>query len=101
LLVSDVGAESYPSPQSMPETGKQMMRPISQGQYKGQKDERRKRIKDIIASKRQSTIKDIAEQVPEYSEKTLQREIALMVAEGLVLKQGERRWSRYSLVPGV
>jgi hypothetical protein len=31
------------------------------------------------------------------SEKTIQRELSLLVLEGTVRKQGERRWTTYSL----
>ncbi len=73
----------------------------SQGQSKGQRSERRRIIKDILASNRQSTIKYIAEKIPNLSEKTLQREINSMINETIIIKEGERRWTRYSLVPGV
>lgn len=61
---------------------------------------RRDTIKDILAEKGQVTIKDIADKMPEYSEKTIQRELISMIGEGVVAKEGERRWSRYSLIPG-
>lgn len=70
------------------------------GRPKGQHIERRRMIKDIIASKRQSTIKDISEKIPNYSEKVIQREIIAMITDGTIIKEGERRWSRYSLVAG-
>jgi DNA-binding HxlR family transcriptional regulator len=31
------------------------------------------------------------------SEKTIQRELGALIESGLVMKQGERRWSVYSL----
>ena len=69
-------------------------------QSKGQNTERRKAIKDILALNKRSTIKDISEKMQNCSGKTVQRELIAMVNEGLVLKSGVRRWSRYSLVPG-
>ena len=63
----------------------------------GQRGERQKVIKDILAAHGQATIKDIADRMPEYSEKTLQRELVSMVTQGEVVKEGERRWSRYRL----
>jgi hypothetical protein len=42
-------------------------------------------------------IRDIAANLPEYSEKTIQREIALLVERGLVRRTGLKRWSRYSI----
>jgi predicted transcriptional regulator len=72
-----------------------------QRQSKGQHIERRRIIKDIISSKRQSTIKDILEKAPNYNEKMIQREIIAMIDDGTIIKEGQRRWSRYSLAMGV
>lgn len=43
-------------------------------------------------------IKDIASQMPEYSEKTIQRMLSELVSRGVVKKEGDKRWSRYSLI---
>ena len=43
-------------------------------------------------------IRDIASNLPEYSEKMIQRELASLVMAGRVKKTGLRRWSRYSVV---
>jgi DNA-binding HxlR family transcriptional regulator len=40
---------------------------------------------------------EYAYNLPEFSEKMIQRELAALVQEGVVMKQGEKRWSRYSL----
>ena len=50
-----------------------------------------------LASKPVS-VKDVAFSVKNCSEKTIQRELISMVQEGVLLKEGERRWSRYTLV---
>ena len=42
-------------------------------------------------------VKDISSSLPEYSEKTIQREISLLVKGGLVRRTGLKRWSRYSI----
>jgi DNA-binding HxlR family transcriptional regulator len=44
-------------------------------------------------------IKDIVSQLPEYSEKMIQRELASMTDMGVVRKEGLKRWSRYTLAP--
>lgn len=62
------------------------------------KSERRNAILNIIKSKVNASIKDIAEGVVGCSEKTVQRELLDMVASGLLKKEGERRWSRYALI---
>lgn len=46
---------------------------------------------------RELTIKDISGIITDCSEKTIQRELIALMAEGKIKKRGERRWSRYSL----
>ena len=43
------------------------------------------------------TIKDFSKVITDCSEKTIQRELLELVDKGVVKKEGERRWSRYSL----
>ena len=62
------------------------------------KNDRRSSILSVIKIKGNPSIKDIAEVVKDCSEKTIQRELLDMVALGILRKEGERRWSRYSLV---
>ena len=59
--------------------------------------DRRERIKTIIEAKGEATIKDISEIVSDVSEKTIQRELQSMIEDNIVKRQGERRWSKYSL----
>lgn len=63
----------------------------------GGSEDRRTRIRTIIEAKREATIKDISEIITDVSEKTIQRELNAMIEENLVKRQGERRWSKYSL----
>lgn len=42
-------------------------------------------------------IRDIASNLPEYSEKMIQRDLMALVATGRVKKAGLKRWSRYSI----
>jgi hypothetical protein len=44
------------------------------------------------------TIKDISINIKDCGEKTIQRELLSMVGSGVLKKEGERRWSRYSLM---
>lgn len=58
------------------------------------------RAQGIVAVLRSSGdlgIKDIAARLPDYSEKMIQRELALLIQNGQVKKEGFKRWSRYSL----
>ena len=43
-------------------------------------------------------IRDVASNLPEYSEKMIQRELAELVSHGRVKKTGLKRWSRYTYI---
>ncbi len=60
------------------------------------KMKRRETILQLLSEKSNLSIKDFAAVIQTYSEKTIQRELLAMVEEGLLKKQGERRWSTYS-----
>lgn len=60
-------------------------------------DDRRQRVLTILEAKGEATIKDISEIVTDVSEKTIQRELNAMIEDNLVKRQGERRWSKYSI----
>lgn len=62
-----------------------------------QTGDRRQRIQTILEAKGEATIKDISEIIKDCSEKTIQRELNAMIEENLVKRQGERRWSKYSV----
>ena len=73
--------------------------PIEHGEnivgYK--KDIRRETILKMLRAKGEITVKDISYLMSGVSEKTLQRELLAMVDEGILAKEGERRWSKYLL----
>jgi len=52
-------------------------------------------ILELVRKKKSLSIKEIATVVKGCSEKTIQRELALLIHQGLVRKVGERRWSLY------
>lgn len=54
-------------------------------------------IMSILRGGGELHIRDIAAHLPEYSEKTIQRELNVLIEEGVVKRNGLRRWSRYSL----
>lgn len=63
---------------------------------------RRKSIMEVLrAGGGNLGIRDICSNVPQYSEKMVQRELAELVSAGAVEKTGAKRWSRYSLVKGL
>lgn len=55
-------------------------------------------IMKIIKDNGKVTIKDISARIKNCSEKTIQRELLKMVSLNLIKKEGERRWSTYSVV---
>jgi DNA-binding transcriptional ArsR family regulator len=59
--------------------------------------DRSARIKTVLEAKPEATIKDIAEVITDVSEKTIQRELNSLIEKGQVIRQGERRWSKYSI----
>jgi DNA-binding transcriptional ArsR family regulator len=59
--------------------------------------ERRALILKVIKNKGEISVRDVAIVVKGVSEKTLQRELIAMSDEGILKKNGERRWSRYSM----
>ena len=62
-----------------------------------QMTDRAERIKTVLEAKPQATVKDISEVITDVSEKTIQRELNSLIEKGQVLREGERRWSKYSV----
>ena len=52
-------------------------------------------ILDFVRKSNGVSIKDIAKVVQGCSEKTIQRELNTMIEQGVVAREGERRWSTY------
>ena len=59
--------------------------------------QRQEKILSIIKDKGRVTLSDISRVVTGVSEKTLQRDLMLLVMSGRLRKQGERRWTIYFL----
>ena len=87
-------------------------RPISIGHDKGQikdkpqkaevsrepkRNDRREAILSTLRAKGPSYIKDISTAIRDVSEKTIQRELQALVADGIITRTGERRWTQYAL----
>ncbi len=68
------------------------------GQSKGQ-ESRSAAILDIVRKNNGVSIKYIASLVRDCSEKTIQRELTLLIERGLAVREGERRWSIYKATP--
>ena len=52
-------------------------------------------ILDVVRKSNGVSIKDIARVVQGCSNKTVQRELNALIGRGLVIREGERRWSTY------
>lgn len=61
------------------------------------KTQRQEIIVNFLKGQSNVSIKDLARIIKNCSEKTIQRELLELVDKGIVKKEGERRWSRYSL----
>lgn len=61
-----------------------------------QKD-RRAIILGLVQKKDRITVKDVSNVIKDCSEKTIQRELLALVKQGVLKKEGERRWSTYSM----
>ena len=58
---------------------------------------RRGRILKLIRKNKDLGIKDIYNSFTEVSEKTIQRELTKMVNDKVIIRKGDKRWSRYSI----
>lgn len=76
---------------------KQAKRPTQNAPQPSPSPDRRTRIQTILEAKGEATIKDISEIITDCSEKTVQRELNAMIEDNIVKRQGERRWSKYSI----
>ena len=64
----------------------------------GIKIARRNDVLNIVQVKGQVSVKDIVLMLKDVGEKTVQRELHSLVSEGVLRKEGEKRWSVYKLV---
>lgn len=69
----------------------------NQDNIKDKKDARQIKILTLLRARGNLSIKDFASVIPDCSEKTIQRELSELVEKGVIKKEGERRWSTYSL----
>ena len=58
---------------------------------------RRNTILKIIKDKKEVSVKDISGIIVDCSEKTIQRELIVLVGEGVLKKIGHKRWSKYAI----
>lgn len=60
--------------------------------------ERRSKIVEIIKEKGEVNVNDVVTSFPDVSSKTIQRELTSLVEENVLKREGEKRWSKYSLI---
>jgi hypothetical protein len=60
-------------------------------------NDRSVRIKTVLEATPNATIKDLSDVITDVSSKTIQRELNSLIEKGEVIRQGERRWSTYSV----
>ncbi|HEX5774382.1 MAG TPA: hypothetical protein VFY28_00250 [Candidatus Paceibacterota bacterium] len=88
------------APRPMPARGEERKGHGDKGQNvldNSGKASRREAILEVLKGKGPSYIKDISTRIRDVSEKTIQRELQVLVAEGRVSKEGERRWTTYAV----
>ncbi len=61
------------------------------------KNKRQEMILSMLKDNKILTVKDFSKEIKGCSEKTIQRELLSLVSAGTLKKEGERRWSRYSI----
>ncbi|MFA6338486.1 MAG: DeoR family transcriptional regulator [Candidatus Paceibacterota bacterium] len=73
---------------------------LSKDEYQKNSPQNRRKevIVSILKTKGSLSIKDIAILFNDCSEKTIQRELLSLVNQGFLKKEGERRWSKYSII---
>ena len=64
----------------------------------GNKAKRQETIVSFIKDKKSATVKDISALFPAISDKTIQRELGVLVGSGKIIKRGDKRWSIYMSV---
>ncbi|MHB8651658.1 MAG: hypothetical protein ACYC8S_00790 [Minisyncoccota bacterium] len=81
---------------AQPPQGKAFRAPFDAVPTNAAKGIRRDTVLELFHATATLTVKDVAKKLPGFSEKTAQRELAVLVAEGVLKRTGERRWSIYS-----
>jgi hypothetical protein len=99
----DEKLQSVPSRFSSDRLGFELRKATSGPQKTKYSDTRRKTIISLFKNRKDSrlSVKDVHRVIKDCSEKTVQRELVSMVSDGLLKKEGEKRWSRYRLISEV
>lgn len=74
-----------------------IQKPLSRPLLHRIKDERKQNIISALRQRNDATVKDFSTSITGCSEKTIQRLLIELVHEGVLKREGARRWSRYSM----
>lgn len=74
-----------------------IQKPLSRPLLNIIKDERKQSIINLLQQRNNATVKDFSTSITGCSEKTIQRLLIELVHEGVLKREGARRWSRYSM----
>lgn len=91
---SVLGNSSGPEPLLIKDINKT---PINKGHVIRDKNQRYEVIINLLKKTKEISVKDVSNIISDCSEKTIQRELLSLVEKGVLKKEGERRWSKYSL----
>ena len=90
----DTNRKSNPIPNT--NSGLSPTLPTREGANTNNKSDRREKILNIIkAIESGCSMSDLLLKLPEMNEKMIQRELISMVTDNIIIKKGEKRWSRY------
>lgn len=70
---------------------------FNKGHIVRDKNKRYEVIINLLKKTKEISVRDVSSIVSDCSEKTIQRELLSLVDKGVLKKEGERRWSKYSL----
>lgn len=89
---------------SNPDTGTRFKKTLPNGLSLAEKNNRTQKILDMIKDRKDLpageagvSIKDISTHFNDCSEKTIQRELNVLVAKGTIKRLGAKRWSKYQI----
>ena len=81
----------------MPKSHTSVPRKANSSSSERTREDRKQGILAVLRQKDKAMIKDFSEVITECSEKTIQRLLVELVQTGVLKREGDRRWSRYSL----
>ena len=74
---------------------------VSPEAFRERRSKRKEILLSLVRERGRLSVKDAAAVIADCSEKTLQRELTALVAEGVLEREGERRWSVYVASPAL